>query len=108
FESGTSVPMASRGFMSYEYDDASGKFLIEVRNMLFERESELIDANFYFAWVDFAQPLAPPSGPRLRSVDQVVVADIATPLDVKEGYLAVNTDLPEILITTIDQSNTNG
>jgi hypothetical protein len=108
FESGTSVPMASRAFLSYDYDDASGKFQIEVRNMLFERESELIDANFYFAWVDFAQPLAPPSGPRLRSVDQVVVADIATPLDVKEANLAVNTDMPEILITTIDQSNTNG
>ena len=76
--------------------------------MLFERESELIDASFYFAWVDFAQPLAPPSGPRLRSVDQVVVADITTPLDLKEANLAVNTDMPEILITTIDQSNTNG
>jgi len=106
-EPGTSVPMASRAFLSYEYDDASGKFLIEVRKMLFERESELIDANFYFAWVDFAQPLAPPSGPRLRSVDQVIVANVTTPLDVKEANLAVNTDMPEILITTIDQSNTN-
>jgi len=107
FEPGTSVPMASRGFMSYQYDSASGKFFIQIRNMAFDTESDLIDANFYFAWVDFAQPLAPPSGPRLRSRDQVVVADIATPLDIKEANLAVNTDMPEILITTIDQSNTN-
>src|SRR5687768_4120884 len=106
FEPGTSVPMASRAFLSYEYNETSGKFLIQVRNMLFDQESESIDANFYFAWVDFAQPLAPPSGPRLRSVDQVLVTDYTTN-NLKEANLAVNTDIPEILITTIDQNNTN-
>jgi hypothetical protein len=106
-EPGASVPMASRAFLSYEYNATSGKFVIFSRNMFFERESDFVDANFYFAWVDFSQPLAPPSGPRLRTVDQVVVAD-NTMIDVKEANIAVNTDMPEILITTIDQSNTNG
>jgi hypothetical protein len=104
-EPGTAVPMASRAFMSYEYDSATGKFIIQARNMFVDTESDLVDTSFYFAWVDFAQPLAPPSGPRLRSIDQVVVADINT-INVKEANVAVNTDMPEILITTIDQSNT--
>ena len=30
-EAGTSVPMASRAFLSYQYDTASGKFIIQSR-----------------------------------------------------------------------------
>jgi hypothetical protein len=106
-EAGTSVPMASRAFLSYEYDAGSGKFLIQSRVMFFEQEADAADASFYFAWVDFANPLAPPTGPRLRSLDQVVVADAAT-INALGGNLAVNTDEPEILITTVDETNRGG
>jgi hypothetical protein len=107
WEAATSVPMASRAFLSYEYDAASGKFLIQSRVMFFEQEADAADASFYFAWVDFENPLAPPTGPRLRSLEQVVVAD-ATTINAKEGNFAVNTDEPEILVTTIDETNRGG
>jgi hypothetical protein len=107
FEAATSVPMASRAFLSYQYDAGSGKFLVQSRVMFFDQEADAADASFYFAWVDFANPLAPPSGPRLRSLEQVVVAD-ATTINAKEGNIAVNTDEPEILVTTVDETNRGG
>jgi hypothetical protein len=106
-EAGTSVPMASRAFLSYQYNPGSGKFVIQCRKAFTDQISDLADANFYFAWVDFVNPLAPPEGPRLRQLDAVVVADINS-INAKEGNLAVNTDEPEILITTVDQSNSGG
>jgi hypothetical protein len=65
--------LADRKFMSYEYDAGAGNFLIESREMLatgrpkpfsedvFGNELALRDVNFNFAWVDFLNPLAPPS-----------------------------------------------
>jgi hypothetical protein len=65
--------LADRKFMSYQYDSASGNFLIESRELvatdqpppasenIFRDELALRDVNFYFAWVDFLNPLAPPS-----------------------------------------------
>ena len=106
-EAGTSVPTASRAFFSYQYDAGSGKFIIQSRKLTLDQVADLFDANFYFAWVDFVNPLAPPEGPRFRQRDAVVVADISS-VNAKEGNLAVNTDEPEILITTVDQSNTGG
>lgn len=107
FEPETSVPMASRAFLSYEYNAVTGKFVIQCRKAMSDEVSDLVDANFYFAWVDFANPLAPPAGPRLRSLDAVVISDVNA-VNAKEGNLAVNTDTPEVLVTTIDQSNLAG
>jgi hypothetical protein len=106
-EEGTSVPMASRAFFSYQYNTATRTFVIQSRKALTETISELNDASFYFTWVDFAQPLSAPDGPRLRQQDAVTVADLTT-INAKEGNLAVNTDEPELLITTVDQQNTGG
>ena len=105
-EEGTSVPMASKAMLSYQYNSGSGRFIIESRKAIFDGVVDLFDASFYFAWIDFTNPPAPPTGPRLRSRDAVVVAD-STVIKPKEGNLAVNTDEPEILITTIDTSNAN-
>lgn len=107
FEPGTSVPMASRAFLSYEYNSASGKFVIQSRRVTSDTVSDLVDASFYVVWVDFASPLAPPSGPLMRVVDATRVSDPAE-IAPKEGNLAVNTDEPEVLVTTIDQFNGKG
>jgi hypothetical protein len=61
--------LADRAFMSYEYDAESGDFIIQSRHLA-EVESpntenqfgdwlQLRDADFYFAWVDFTDPLQP-------------------------------------------------
>ncbi len=105
FEPNTSVPMASRAFLSYQYDSSSGKFIIHSRTMLFDEVADFTDADFYFAWVDFTNPLAPPSGPRLRSSEPVIVTDNTSGINAKEGNIAINTDEPEILITTVDEVN---
>lgn len=107
FEAGASFPMASRAFLSYQYNSGTGKFVIQSRKATSATVSTLTDANFYFAWVDFQTPLAPPNGPRLRGRDAVVVADFNT-INPKEGNLAINTDEPEVLVTTIDQNNVFG
>lgn len=107
FEPGTSVPLASRAFLSYEFNSATGKFVIQSRRTTSDTAADLVDANFYVAWVDFASPLAPPEGPRMRVVDATRVSDPAE-IASKEGNLAVNTDEPEVLVTTIDQFNGKG
>ena len=103
-EAETSVPFASRAFLSYEYNSQSGTFVIQSRKATTAEVSDLTDANFYFAWVDFASPLAPPDGPRLRATEPVIVAN-ADSISAKEGNLAVSSDEPELLVTVIDQSN---
>lgn len=108
FEAGTTVPMASRAFLSYQYNAGSGKFIIQSRKATTDTVSDLADANFYVAWVDFQNPLAPPNTPRLRSKDPVTVASgSGNPgeLSPSGGNIAVNTDEPEILVTTIDENN---
>lgn len=106
-EEGTSVPMASRAFISYQYDSGSGEFVIQSQKQFDAEVTALVDVSFYFAWIDFANPVQPPDGPRLRNLDQVVVTD-STSINAKEGNMAVNTDEPEVLVTTIDQNNSAG
>jgi hypothetical protein len=63
--------IASRAFISYEFDTASGNFVVETRELLainsptpddgFGNQFGLVDTDFYFAWVDFETPLSPPS-----------------------------------------------
>ncbi len=61
-------PLADRSFLSYEYDTQSGDFIIQSREV-FETNSsnsdniygdwlKLRDSDFYFAWVDFNNPLS--------------------------------------------------
>ncbi len=64
---GTST-LGSRAFMSYEYDSASGDFLIESNELVdtssdtpfdnFGNEFAGSDSDFYFAWIDFTNPLS--------------------------------------------------
>ena len=68
----TFVPLASRAFLSYAF--VNGKFVIQSRKTTTDTEADLADASFYVAWVDFETPLAPPDGPRLRSLAAVVVS----------------------------------
>lgn len=100
-EAGTSVPMASRAFLSYAY--SNGKFLIESRKTTSDTEATLADASFYLAWVDFASPLAPPPGPTLRNQAPVVVNPEGIPLS--QAGVAANTDTPELLVVSVDPAN---
>ena len=106
-EAGTSVPMASRAFLSCQYDATGGKFIIQCRKVTSDTNADLADANFYVAWVDFTAPLAMPDGPRLRSKDAVAVTDVEG-INARTANLAVNTDEPEILVTTVDSGNAGG
>ncbi len=106
-EAGTSVPMASRAFLSYEYNTTSGTFVIQCRKVTSDTAAGLVDANFYVAWVDFTTPLSMPESPRLRSRDAVLVTDPEV-INAKTVGIAVNTDEPEILVTTVDSGNAGG
>lgn len=103
FEAGTSVPLASRAFLSYEF--SNGKFVIQSRKTT-GSAAELADASFYVVWVDFQQPLAPPDGPRFRSRAPVVVSGEG--VVAKEAGIAASTDAPEILVTSVDSTNPAG
>jgi hypothetical protein len=60
--------LADRTFLSYQYDAGSGNFVIQSRELLsttsgtpddaFGNDFQLRDSDFYFAWVDFANPLS--------------------------------------------------
>jgi hypothetical protein len=62
---------ADRTFLSYDYDSASGDFIIQSREVSATGQSmppsqnqfgdvlSLRDSNFYFAWISFTNPLAP-------------------------------------------------
>lgn len=62
-----STTLADRKFMSYEFDQASGDFIIQSRELvaknspnsqnIFGDELALRDVNFYFAFVDFRDPM---------------------------------------------------
>lgn len=103
-ESGTTVPLASRAFLSYEF--ANGRFVIQSRKTVSDTTADLADANFYVAWVDFAQPLAPPAGPRLRSLAPVVVNPEGVTL--AEAAVAAHATEPEVLVVSIDTQNLIG
>lgn len=107
FEAGASMPMASRAFLSYQYNPGTGRFVIQCRRATTDTVSDLADANFYFTWVDFQNPLSPPEGPRFRNLDAVAVTDFNT-ISPSMANVAVNTDEPEILVTTVDTLNSGG
>jgi hypothetical protein len=63
-----SATLADRSFLSYEFDEQSGDFVIQSRAVNIQGgQSEnvfgdvllLTDSNFYFAFIDFENPLAP-------------------------------------------------
>ncbi len=60
---GPNLSLADRTFLSYEYDEASGDFIIQSREVgdedgsAFGYDLPLRDSNFYFAYVDFENPL---------------------------------------------------
>ena len=64
--------LGSRAAMSYEYEPESGDFLIQSRELVdissatpddgFGNEFAGSDSNFYFAWVDFENPMSLPTG----------------------------------------------
>jgi hypothetical protein len=103
-EAGTSAPLASRAFLSYEYQN--GKFVIQSRKTTTDETANLADASFYVAWVDFRNPLEMPEGPRFRGLPAVVVSgeDVVA----KECAIAASTEAPELLVTSIDSTNVGG
>ena len=63
-----------RAFLSYEFEAASGDFVIQSRELIdtnnpaqseniFGDVLALTDTDFYFAFVDFQNPLTPEAGP---------------------------------------------
>ena len=103
-EPGTAAPiLPTRAFLSAEYDDTSGKFIIQARVTTSETDAALRDTGFYFAWIDFAQPLTPPPGPTLRSIAPIALTPEFTIF--REAALGINTDEPEVLVTTVDSQN---
>ncbi len=64
--------IGSRAAMSYEYDNESGDFIVQSRELIdilgsmpfdnFGNEFAGTDSDFYFAWVDFENPLGPVPG----------------------------------------------
>lgn len=103
-EADTAQGLASRAFLSYEF--ANGKFIIQSRKTSSDTEAPLTDASFYVAWVDFAQPLALPAAPRLRSVGPVAMNP--GELVLREAGVAASTHEAEVLVVSIDVNNTGG
>ncbi len=104
-ESGTSVTLATRAFLSYEFRD--GKFIVQARRTTSDTETALVDTSFYVAWIDFQEPLAPPAGPRFRGRDAVVVST-GEGVVAKESAVAARSDAAEVLVTYIDSTNVGG
>ncbi len=77
--------LADRTYLSYEYDSANKKFIIESRatmgpgpsENIFGDELRLTDSDFYFAWVDFeaSKTLALPGIPGDFDDNQMVNGD---------------------------------
>jgi hypothetical protein len=64
----TDGTLPDRTFLSYQYDAGSGNFIIQSREVaslsggtenVCGNDLALRDSDFYFAWVDFANPLTP-------------------------------------------------
>jgi hypothetical protein len=64
----TDGTLPDRTFLSYQYDAGSGNFIVQSREVaslsggtenVFGNDLALRDSDFYFAWVDFANPLTP-------------------------------------------------
>jgi hypothetical protein len=95
--------VADRGFFSYEYDADTGNFIIEVREKTAELDFEnsenifgdvltLEDTDFYFAWVDFTNPLSLSlpgdynEDGSVNAADYTVWRDGGSPDDTQAGY----------------------
>ncbi len=102
-EQGTSEPLATRAFLSYEFAD--GRFVVQSQKVS-DNGADLADAAFYFAWIDFEEPLTAPEGPRMRSRGPVMVSLPDVP--VSEAGIAAHATEPEVLVTTIDVNNFGG
>lgn len=108
-EPDTSVPLATRAFLSYEW--AGAKMVIKSFVTTGDVTAAARDVDFYFAWIDFRSPLALPSGVRLRNLPAVQVTPTeveGVPAAFRESCVAVNTDEPEVLVTTLDDKNVGG
>lgn len=103
-EPGTSVPLASRAFLSYQYQ--GNRFVIQSRQTTSDTTADLVDASFYVAWIDFQTPLAPPEGPRLRALAAAVVSGEG--MMAEETAAAANTHEPELLVAFVDSANAMG
>lgn len=76
--------LADRAFLSYQYDGGSGDFIVQSRHLAatnspnsenqFGDWLQLRDANFYFAWISFTNPLAPVGVPGDYNADGAVDA----------------------------------
>lgn len=98
--------VANPAFLSYEFN---GDEMIVESNRWTDSGVEAMDTDFYVAWVDFENPMSPAEleAPRLWTTFPIGFDlipeedDPLTEIDDNEVDIAVNTDRPEILVTTI-------
>ena len=105
----SSPTLADDSAISYEFAD--GKFVIEARGVDASGTFDtfpLRDTDFYFTWVDFAQPLAPAGSMDPTYEIQGPVTLTADAISSREAGIAISTRRPEALVTTIDNANTLG
>lgn len=103
--------LASHAFLCYEYSDEESVFVIE-SNQLSPDGVEAVDSDFYFAWIDFENPIhpAPMDAPRLIPGVPFGYTWLMDPFDPTsqliqvESNIGVNTDSPEALVITIFNS----
>jgi hypothetical protein len=79
--------LPDRAFLSYEFDPVSGDFIVQAREVTgndpalsendFGDVLSLSDTDFYFAFVDFTTPLAPPGATPTGDFNENGVLDIA-------------------------------
>lgn len=101
YEASAWTPVATRAFMSYQF--SNDRFVIQARKTVSATNADLADVDFYVAWVDFAEPMSPPAGPRMHGATAVVVSTEG--VSAKECSVAASTDEPELLVTYIDPEN---
>ena len=108
----TDASVADDATLSYEFVD--GRFIIESRTVNASGAFDtfpLRDTDFYFTWVDFAQPLAPTPGRGSAEPTFEIQGPIdltSTDISSREAGIAVSTLRPEALVITIDNNNTRG
>jgi hypothetical protein len=94
--------------LSYEF--SNGQFIIEARHVEAGAESDLTplrDTDFYFAWVDFQEPLSP-AAPAAKAPSFQVAAPVTihpATLASREAGIAISAQTNEALIVTIITDN---
>ncbi|HEY1377964.1 MAG TPA: dockerin type I domain-containing protein, partial [Gemmataceae bacterium] len=68
-----SPTLPSRSFLSYQFDAANNRFVIQARQLTtgsnpFGQDSVLTDTDFDFAWVDYANAMRPALPPTVQAV----------------------------------------